>query len=136
MIPVTQTTFGERKGNCFAACVASVLELPLEEVPNFCCENWDGEWYQAFKGWLRARGLDAICYAVLDGGDEARAQIFRIACELRGVPWIGSGPNPSGVLHSTVWLGDALVHDPNPSQAGITRLDDMVLIVSERPVAR
>jgi hypothetical protein len=31
-------------GDCFSACVASILELPIEEVPNFfhCNDFWDG----------------------------------------------------------------------------------------------
>jgi len=35
---IDQTTFGE-EGNCFAACVATVLGMRLEEVPDF---NADG----------------------------------------------------------------------------------------------
>lgn len=45
MRPVLQTRFGFPSGNCLLACVASILEVPLEEVP----DGWDEE------GWL-ARG--------------------------------------------------------------------------------
>ena len=33
MIKVYQTKFGKGKGNCLQACVASILELKLEEAP-------------------------------------------------------------------------------------------------------
>lgn len=32
MKPVFQTKFAKGEGNCFAACVASILEVPLEQV--------------------------------------------------------------------------------------------------------
>ena len=40
MILVKQTKFGKGEGNCFPACLASVLELSLEEVPEIRGENW------------------------------------------------------------------------------------------------
>lgn len=35
MIPVFQTDTTETNGNCFAACVASMLECSIDHVPNF-----------------------------------------------------------------------------------------------------
>ena len=35
MIPVHQTSFELGKGDCFRACLASVLELGIENFPNF-----------------------------------------------------------------------------------------------------
>jgi len=35
MIPIYQTIIDPGKGNCMQAAVASLLELPLEQVPNF-----------------------------------------------------------------------------------------------------
>lgn len=44
MIPVRQTRFG-RQGNCFAACVASLLERPIEHFEAMfpVAEDWRGE---------------------------------------------------------------------------------------------
>ena len=60
MKPVDQTRFGSPDGNCFAACVASLLEIPLEEAPNLM--NLD-EWYRAFEVWLRPRGLYPVGFS-------------------------------------------------------------------------
>src|SRR5260370_22421604 len=57
MKPVTQSLVGE-EGNCFAACVASILEMSLVEVPNFCAV--DNGWWAAFQAWLAERGLCAV----------------------------------------------------------------------------
>jgi len=35
MKPIFQTIINNKTGNCQAACIASILEVPLEEVPNF-----------------------------------------------------------------------------------------------------
>jgi hypothetical protein len=35
MKPVFQTRYGEGRGNCFQAALASILDLELEEVPDF-----------------------------------------------------------------------------------------------------
>lgn len=45
MKPVDQTTFGFPGGNCFSACIASLLEMPLDDVPYFM----HGDWYDAFQ---------------------------------------------------------------------------------------
>lgn len=36
MKPAMQTKFGEYEGDCFAACIASLFELPIEDVPDLC----------------------------------------------------------------------------------------------------
>lgn len=62
MKPVQQTLFGSMKGNCFAACVASILEIDSpDDVPHFVFDHPDGEWFVAFKGWmLRHWRLDTL----------------------------------------------------------------------------
>src|SRR5690348_7121769 len=57
MIPVTQTITGEQ-GNCFTACLASILELPIRAVPNFAkLTNSDEEFFAMVDEWLATRGL-------------------------------------------------------------------------------
>jgi hypothetical protein len=130
VIAVDQTTFGHGKGNCFAACVASILDLPIESVPNFCCDFTDDTWWAELKAWLRPRGCVPW---FIDLNNDNREGALGLVREWAIVPYIGSGPNPDGVVHSTVWIGDAMAHDPNPSRRGITKLDDIILIVGSRP---
>lgn len=52
MIPTLQTNAGGR-GNCMAACLASILEIPIEEVPDYrAVESAGGSWMNAFNTWL------------------------------------------------------------------------------------
>jgi len=56
MKPVMQTIYDGVSGNCFAACVASVLEMQLEELPNPKNEDWWNVWRKTFAqlgvGWM------------------------------------------------------------------------------------
>jgi hypothetical protein len=102
MRPVDQTTFSMPGGNCFSACVASILELPLSEVPYFM--GWtkaEGSlWFARFVEWLRPRGLYPMCF--------------------NGCAWVPdgfhilSGRSPRGDFdHSVVAFGGVVPLDPS-----------------------
>lgn len=106
MIPVEQTKISSPtvKGNCFAACIASILEIPIEDA----FEIWDyGEdnWHDELHSWLFKRGLTMCTVSVLDPG------VYAIA----------AGASPRGVSggHSVIWKDGECVHDPHPSKEGI-----------------
>ncbi len=63
MTPVDQDRFvdptnGQNRGNCLQAVVASLLDLPLNAVPNFVQIEKDGgrEWSEHLRLWLLERG--------------------------------------------------------------------------------
>ena len=43
------------------------------------------------------------------------------------------GESPRGVLHQVVYHGDKMVHDPHPSNAGITTVKDAFVLVPKDP---
>lgn len=97
-------------GDCFAACVAMLLHLPQDEVPNFCAIS--GDWWAAFQAWLVQFGIAAIEVKLAP----------RVLCPLaEGTLCILSGksPNIPGGLHSVVAVFEQgefqYVADPNPS---------------------
>jgi len=61
MKPVKQTDTTFTTGNCWASCIASILEVPLDEVPNFVDETGHDpegpDWYRRTYNWLTARGF-------------------------------------------------------------------------------
>lgn len=113
MRPIDQTKFGVPEGNCFAACVASLLRLPIDAIELL---PHDGTWFDAFTRWLRPRGL----YPIIVGyGDEWTPSGF----------YILSGQSPRGdFLHSVVAKGRSIVHDPHPSRAGILTRQDCIIL--------
>lgn len=124
MIPVMQTVVGDGQdgrpnGDCLRACVASIFELPIEEVPHFVDINPPSGWLTALQEWLRPFGL-----ALMD-------RQYKKPCD---VPefwpsgwWIASveSENFPGLRHAIVMFGidDAppgedwyrqIGHDPSP----------------------
>jgi hypothetical protein len=105
-----QTILSPETGNCFAACVATILGYPLADLPNFCHQ---GMWWMGFQRWLDQRGLVAI---------EVNLQPAVLGTLTPGVPCIltGASPNNPGKLHSVVGVtaedGFEYVHDPNPAR--------------------
>ena len=97
--------FQEPEGDCFRACVASLLDLPLEDVPHFATFGVEGGWLLECRRWLKERGLTII---------------FTDEPPPAGCLAIASGPTPRGAEHAVVVRGQELVHDPHPSRAGLS----------------
>lgn len=123
MKPVMQTTLG-RRGNCMSACLASILEIPIETVPNFFEVAGEGvaEWWGALREWLKPFGFGVITLTFEDAG------MWNTLC-LDGYH-IVSGPSPrvEGSFHATVWHAGRMVHDPHPDQSGIGRPETLDLL--------
>lgn len=134
MKPVDQTTFapraGEGAGNCLAACVASLLELDLDAVPNFAAipiarGSAKQHWFVEFETWLAARGLAISIWYVTEKTDWYASP---------GTYLLANGKSPRGdfshVVVCQVTEGAAeIVHDPHPSRAGLDgRAQEMWLI--------
>ncbi len=101
MLAVDQTTYGADDGNCFSACVASILEMPIEEVPRFVNLTPD------FLTWLAGLGLSASLYEHTDYVPPGYS--------------IAAGPSLRfpGKLHACVAFDGAVVHDPHFSREGL-----------------
>lgn len=116
MIPVDQDRFHDKekgtRGNCQQAATASLLGLPLSEVPNFI-EQPEGFW-TAFFAFLKSRGLVQI---ELDG--DHHLDCYHLAY----------GPSPRGVSHAVVYRYGKLAHDPHPSRAGLIKVDMCAIIM-------
>lgn len=125
MKPVHQTIFGDgsgggERGNCFAACIASILGLPLDDVPNFCNhENWREEANQ----WLKQFGLFYVDFAI---PEDQRAELI---WEHAGYHVI-IGPAQRGLRHSVVGYKGQGVHDPHPSGAMLLEAQEYGFLVS------
>jgi hypothetical protein len=112
MKPVDQTRFGNPGGNCFQAALASILELPLEEVPDFCNENWDGDWASDLNEWLSARGLLCVCFDVKEmDADWITWMTDKCYCLASVISAI-----TEGATHAVVYYKGCVVHDPHPSR--------------------
>jgi hypothetical protein len=111
MRPIRQTETVLGRGNCLAACIASLLDLSIEDVPNF--RTAEDQW-GALQAWLSDRGLCAIRVAAQPSLISSMPPQYCIL----------TGPSPRNpVLHAVIglWEGErtAMVHDPHPDGTGL-----------------
>lgn len=97
MKPVEQTIIELGQGNCVAACIASILELPIDRLPNF----HGGGWHHRWADWLEPANLTLTELDV----DKTPPRGFSILAA-------DSPRNP--VLHAVVACGRNIVWDPHP----------------------
>ena len=100
-------------GDCYRACVASLLECSLDDVPNFMdgFPNVD-EFNVRVETYLRGHGYGRASFAY--DGDLLMGGVLAMMAEMaRDVYYIFSGQSPRGTDHAVIALNDAIIHDPN-----------------------
>lgn len=110
MKPVEQTKGGPPDGNCFAACIASVLELELADVPNFVAYGAD-EWWDRLQDFLRGYGLEMYDFLPADEPEGWHPNGYWLA----GVDSLNLGIDPETgepYRHCVVMHGGTLAWDP------------------------
>jgi len=118
---VSQTTFGD-DGNCFAACVATLLHLPIKDVPNFC--SLPGDWMAQANDWAAARGFQFVTVGV--GRD------WLELAEAKRVFGILAGNSHRGRMHAVVWYHGE-TWDPHPDRTGLVDTTEVTLLVPLEP---
>lgn len=118
MTPVMQTKLysadGIHNGNCWAAALASLLDLPLWMVPPWedMFGRGGGVYMDRTEEWLsKILGLQLVML----GGHQVD--------KLAGKSYIASGRSLRGVLHAVIYHDGKLVHDPHPSGSGILTVE-------------
>ena len=106
MIPVAQTRTGAN-GNCWPACIASILEIPLAEIPEFSLEP--GQWLLDVQEWLATLGL---YYVQVSPADPMVRAAFAQPGHLYHVI---EGLSPRGGQHAVVGDRGRMVWDPHPA---------------------
>ena len=136
-----------QNGNCWAASIASILELPITEVPNF--EVW---YDHKFRG--RDVNTDSIFRDLTERflirhehtiEIDNRFRVFHLSKDewesesnidydipykslgnydelrelLKNEYYLITGESPRKVLHVTIWKEYKMVHDPHPTNEGI-----------------
>lgn len=110
MKPVFQTVFDFEHGDCMRACVASIFELSIEEVPNFN-EPDSSHFEENLEEWCNTQEIKAISITCDD--ENLLKDCWVIA--------IGQSPRSKNkeYKHAIVWYNKKMVHDPYPNGIGI-----------------
>ena len=119
MIRIKQTKFGPVEGNCFTACIASLLEVPIEEVN---IDPHADRWWDSLQAYLKPKNL-----FFLEVRLDVAVQYPLYA--MSGIYCVFSGKSPrtfeghDGVNHAVVGMVNSdperpvifdCIHDPHP----------------------
>ena len=119
MTPVDQEFMNQpeigQHGDCQRAVIASLLDLPIGEVPHFLQDADGAPWpyWKSIQEFCRSRGYAYLTVPATSGlsfyGDDG--DVYH---EI-------SGPSPRGVgvFHAVVGRNGEIVFDPHPSRAGL-----------------
>ncbi len=116
MIPIDQTNTSTTSGNCHQASLASILELPLDEVPDFCNLYDDDNWAKEEKIWLKAK---FNMWSLTLWAKDFKFKEDKIPDTYHLI----SGKSPRDVMHSCVGLSGEIIHDPHPSKKGLVKIE-------------
>lgn len=131
---ITETIPDERQyGDCFRACIASLLELSIDEVPHFCDpETFNTprtrHWYDFCVEWLGLRGYFPLA---LEAKHETTKQIVGFLSAHGDVHHIitGGSPQYEGLLHSVIGKNGSIVHDPHPRNQGVIDHQEYMFLI-------
>lgn len=117
MLPTKQTILHDPanglQGNCLSAVLASLLHLPIDDIPVFKTPE---TWVRELNLWLRPFGLAYCMVADFDCHIDAYG-ITGLWHEVSG-----NTARSADVTHACVALDGNLVFDPHPSDTGLTEL--------------
>ena len=119
MKPVMQTMTGT-EGNCFPACIASLLEIRIDEIPSL----GDLTWVSELNEWLRPRGLVHLDIRI------AKDEIEEFFSD-KDFHHVLTGPSPrlDGYDHSVIGRRGVMVHDPYIDGMGLDDEDNGYITV-------
>ena len=105
MTPIFQTDYSKKTGNCLQACIASIFDLNMFEVPNLLEQTQDApELWRLLSEWCEKK---LNCKSVLiEVSAESEFLIANLLCVAIGKAKV------SGQDHAVVWCNN-VVHDPS-----------------------
>ena len=121
---VDQRVLSNTIGDCFQACVASLLEIPYEDAFSV---NSDFEmgWLSAFSGWLKERGFEFQgCLTIWNGKENCLTwkDLRDRSVGVKGcfIAWGMSPRYTDGTTHAVIVDGNGkIIHDPHPTRQGV-----------------
>jgi hypothetical protein len=122
LIPVMQTRFGNEEGNCFAASIASILEMKLEDIPELH-SGINKHWFPILWDFLIKHKY--TFYGTLHKEED----ILAYDKGVKGY-YLVSGDSPRGCArgHAVVYYKGKLAHDPYPNGNGVTKIWHALMI--------
>lgn len=120
------------RGNCWAAAIASILELTITEVPNAEIFFDAPEKYAHFSDTVMDAFLEIKGYrydydhrfmvfhpAAMEREVHGELDVEALQTEFKDRLYFVCGPSARGVSHVCIYRNGQMVHDPHPSRDGL-----------------
>ncbi len=128
MTPQKQTEFSDESngvhGNCFSACIASMFDMPLSEVPNFSA--FGDKWFEVFWEFMKPLPFD------FEGTWDisTHPNWFQDFKGIDGFVIVG-GTSPRGIKngHAVIYKDGVPYFDPHPDNTFLGEAKHVNLIV-------
>lgn len=132
MIPVFQnrSVANDGSGNCFNACIASILERPLREVAPIHPDH--PAYWQAWYRWFGAQGLKMT----MRGGRNPPKGYSIVAGRSSRLYPDGHAKAGQRIHHACVAFDGVVVHDPFPVPGGFDEVSHYWVIEPMTEVER
>lgn len=107
-------------GDCWRATVASLLRLPIDEVPHVCNGPDDGKAGDRMRAFLDSQDCSLIQIPFV--GTMSLEQLLDYVGSIPvsgGMHWCLMGTSATGCNHVVICKGNEIVHDPSITQSGI-----------------
>ncbi len=144
MRAVTQTSFYDpdappekQRGNCLTAVVASLLELPIEAVPNFVQDHvdhaedeaddaGDWNWWTRLSRFITEQGHQMHYLRNVEDPTPVPADKATFPDPEPGEFYTVSGisPRDSRIHHIVIYRDGVMVWDPHPDRTGLAVVKD------------
>ena len=104
-------------GDCYRACLGSILEIDPRDMPNFC-EKPEDEYLEFTRNWLAENC--GVAMATFPYETKDLSELLKHLGALNpGIYFTLGGRSPRGFNHEVVVLDGKIVHDPAPSGGGL-----------------
>ena len=111
----------------FKSCIASLLELDYDDVPNFIEFGRSHWWAEAYK-FLNKHGYDLRGYSSHQKNKPSLESFAGVDGYI-----IVSGPSLryTDKTHGVIYKDGKLAHDPHPSNDGVPKVNGFYMIVQQ-----
>lgn len=121
------TPDGSIRGNCFRACLSSIMDLDIEDIPHF--EDMGQEWHEPFFNFLKEKNYEFEGTGQKKNFDKLKRYEGIEGC----VIVFGKSPREyvkSG--HAVIYKNGEFFFDPHPSNEGLTEVEGYYMITKLR----
>jgi len=109
-----QTILDDTNGNCLAACISSLLDANIDDVP-----NPQKDWWHEVNKWLLENHACEMMNITFN--ENHMPSIPMIA--------VGDSPNYPGKKHAVLWKNKKMIFDPSPNDKGLNGKPEYYIVL-------